>query len=225
MTTNDEIESRIEFDAYAARYSELLHDPLRSCFAPNDGAFHERKLAVLMRLLARAGVDPATQAWLDVGCGQGTFLDLAGPNFGRAVGCDPSKEMLLPAARFSRILQPSPTSLPFPDHSFDLVTVVCVYHHVEEDAQTPLAREIKRVLKPLIVKRCSIDANAHLLTSFTVKQLFAQTGFLILDTEYFLYLPQFIFRSFGAVERALRRFPYGGQYAVLMQAGYPTGTN
>lgn len=237
MDSNKQSVPQMDFDAYAAHYSELLRDPIRDCFIQNSSHFHERKLAVLLRLLARAHVDPATQSWLDVGCGQGQFLDLAGPHFKEAVGCDPSREMLQSEAQHYRVHQATPTALPFADASFDLVTVVCVLHHVITDAQTPLAREIKRVLKPrglccviehnprnpatrVIVKRCPVDAKAQLLNSFAVKQLFAQIGFLVLDTEYFLYLPQFLLRPIGAIERALRCVPYGGQYAVLMQADY-----
>ena len=36
--------------------------------------------------------------------------------------------------------------IPFPDKSFDLVFVACVFHHIPADLHVPLLREIDRVL-------------------------------------------------------------------------------
>src|SRR5215469_2693272 len=124
-----------EFDHYASAYDRLLADPLRSRFACDPLHFHRRKWLVLERLLKRVGVDPRSQRWLDVGCGRGELLSLAGGNFAQATGCDPSDGMLSSCAGVNVFQQPSPCELPFEDNSLELVTAVCVFHHVHGEAR------------------------------------------------------------------------------------------
>lgn len=224
-----------EFDQYASSYSELLHDPIRNRFARDPLHFHRRKWHVLERLLRSVGVTPGTQSWLDVGCGRGELLELAGANFATASGCDPSAGMLSSNASFKTFEQPSLSELPFEDHSVDLVTAVCVLHHVHGLDRTLLADEIRRVLKPrglccifehnpwnpvtrTVVRRCPVDADAELLTAHQTRRLLEKSGFLSLRTEFFLYLPERVFDRFGAVERMFSKLPFGGQYAFLAQS-------
>jgi hypothetical protein len=78
--------------------------------------------------------------------------------------------------------------LPFDDVTVDLVTAVCVYHHVHGPARALLLREIKRVLTPrglccilehnlrnpvtrAIVRRCPVDVDAELLPASEVSSL------------------------------------------------------
>jgi ubiquinone/menaquinone biosynthesis C-methylase UbiE len=189
----------------------------------------------MKRLLKRAGVTVSTQKWLDVGCGRGELLEIAGSHFAQAIGCDPSAGMLSVDSSFRMHEQPSLVELPFEDNSVDFVTAVCVYHHVHGAARTLLTREIKRVLTPGglcciiehnprnpvtrgIVKRCPIDADAELLIGRTASKLLQEAGFQALSTDYFLYLPERMFHRLGFLEGMLRRFPFGGQYAVLARA-------
>ena len=90
-----------EFDQYAPAYTDLLDDPVRKQFAQDPLHFHRRKWLLLQDMLGSAGVDVSAQRWLDVGCGQGDLLQMAGPYFSWATGCDPSAMM---------ISQSSPTS-------------------------------------------------------------------------------------------------------------------
>ncbi|MBS1798695.1 MAG: methyltransferase domain-containing protein [Acidobacteria bacterium] len=89
-----------EFDRYASDYDELLTDPARDYFAKDPLHFHKRKWDLMQRLLKRAGVDAASLRWLDVGCGRGELLGLAGGHFAEAMGCDPSPAMLSACANF-----------------------------------------------------------------------------------------------------------------------------
>jgi SAM-dependent methyltransferase len=233
MQTSEEV--RPEFDQYAPSYPELLDDPLRNRFAQDPLHFHSRKWLLMKRLLKRAGVTVSTQKWLDVGCGRGELLEIAGSHFAQAIGCDPSAGMLSVDSSFRMHKQPSLVELPFEDNSVDFVTAVCVYHHVHEAARTLLTREMKRVLTPGglcciiehnpwnpvargIVKRCPIDADAELLIGRTTSKLLQEAGFQALSTDYFLYLPERMFHRLGFLEGVLRRFPFGGQYAVLARA-------
>jgi len=221
-----------EFDRYAPSYAQLLEDPIRNRFAQDALHFHRRKWALIQRILKRAGVDSAEQRWLDVGCGQGELLEMAGRNFGQALGCDPSAEMIAPSSAFRVKHQPSPVELPFGDASVDFVTAVCVFHHVHGEARTLLTKEIMRVLTPgglccilehnpwnpvtrAIVRRCPVDIEAELLPARETTKLLLRAGFQAPTTEYFLFLPEKVFSRVGRAEEMLRRIPLGGQYASL----------
>jgi ubiquinone/menaquinone biosynthesis C-methylase UbiE len=224
-----------EFDQYAHSYAQLLDDPLRNRFVRDPLQFHRRKVHLIELLLKRFGVNPATQKWLDVGCGQGQLLELAGSRFKQAAGCDPSAVMLSSNPSFTVSHQPSPTELPFADASFDFVTAVCVFHHVHGQDRTLLTNEIRRVLAPgglccviehnprnpvtrTIVRRCPVDVGAELLPAQSTIDLLCDSGLQPLATEYFLFIPESVFPVLGAAERWLRKIPFGGQYASLAQS-------
>jgi SAM-dependent methyltransferase len=232
MLTRENVLALPEFDQYAQSYADYLDDPLRGRFASDPLHFHRRKWLLIQRLLKRAGMDPARSKWLDVGCGQGSLLEVAGKHFSHASGCDPSANMLSSCASFSVRAQASPVALPYEDGSMDFVTSVCVYHHVHGRDRTLLTSEIRRVLAPgglycivehnpwnpvtrTIVGRCAVDVDAELLAAPNAGRLLKAGGFELLRTSYFLYLPEKLFGRFGAVESALEHLPLGGQYALL----------
>jgi Methylase involved in ubiquinone/menaquinone biosynthesis len=231
-----------EFDQYARSYDGLLEDPIRDSFAQDPLHFHRRKWIVLERLLKRAGVDPKTQRWLDVGCGRGELLDMASGSFARAIGCDPSHGMLVSGARADVFQQPSQVELPFEDNSADLVTAVCVYHHVHGEARSLLTSEIRRVLAPgglcciiehnpwnpvtrAIVKRCPVDVDAELLTAPSGSALLKSAGFERVCADYFLFLPERLFHRMGSVEGMFSSVPLGGQYALLARSTKSAATS
>jgi SAM-dependent methyltransferase len=119
--------------------------------------------------------------------------------------------------------------LPFDSAKFDLVTAVCVYHHVPVKNRLPLTTEILRVVKPggvfaviehnpwnpitrLIVSRTPVDANAQLLTLREVRRLAAAAGARVEQTRYFLYLPEKVHQRMGFLENCVGWLPFGGQY-------------
>jgi SAM-dependent methyltransferase len=224
-----------EFDRYAHAYTELLEDPLRNRFARDPLHFHRRKWLLIQTLLNRFGRTPQSMKWLDVGCGQGQLLSIAGGSFKQATGCDPSADMLSSNPSFTVQQQPSPVELPFSDGSFDFVTAVCVYHHVHGQDRNLLTAEIRRVLAPdglcciiehnprnpvtrAIVRRCPVDVDAELLSAPATRTLLQASGFQPLATDYFLYFPERLFNGIGATERLLRKIPLGGQYASLSRS-------
>jgi SAM-dependent methyltransferase len=220
-----------EFDSYAGSYSELLRDPMRDRFGDAIW-FHRRKWDLVRSFLAAGRLDPARMEWLDVGCGEGTFIELAGRNFKRAAGCDPSPRMISGSSLYEVRVQNSPADLPYPDESFDFVSAVCVYHHVELEDRPKLTRSIRRVLRPggvaciiehnpinpvtrMIVRRCPVDRNARLLGASQTRELMRTAGLKVMDQRYFLYLPKPLFRYFGQAEQFLKAVPLGGQYALF----------
>jgi SAM-dependent methyltransferase len=228
-----------EFDSFADSYDTLLEDPMRGAFAKDPLHFHRRKWLLMQHLLRNAGVEPNSLRWLDAGCGRGELLNLAGRHFKQATGCDPSAGMLSSCSSFTVHRQTSPLELPFPDDSMDLVTAVCVYHHVPEESRVLLAAEMKRVLAPgglcciiehnpwnpvtqAIVRRCPVDVDARLLTAATARAILKAAGFEPLTTSQFLYLPESLFDRLAPLERTLTKIPLGGQYAVLARRSIVT---
>jgi len=219
-----------EFDEYASDYQKLLSEPIRNRFASDPNFFNRRKWLLIQDFFSRQKVSPDRLAWLDVGCGQGDLLQFGKGSFARLAGCDPSQQMLSTAAGLEVRPQLDPEKLPFEDASFDFVTAVCVFHHVEPPSRPFLLKEILRVLRPSgfaaiiehnaynplvrgIVSRIAVDANAILLTPREMRDLYSEAGLQPCGTDYFLYLPEPIFRIFGAAEGLGRRIPAGGQYA------------
>ena len=221
-----------EFDRYAPKYAALLRDPVRDRFASGSDFFHRRKWMLIRNFLGERDKPSNTLNWLDIGCGQGELLRLAGTEFATAVGCDPSEKMLEACSSAKIVQQPSPTELPFPDESFDFVTAVCVYHHVRLEQRAELTASIYRVLKTggvfcliehnpwnpvtqVVVRRCPLDVDAALLTAFKASRLMRSADLKIIDTTYFLYFPESVFNRIGWLEKYLGRLPAGGQFATF----------
>jgi SAM-dependent methyltransferase len=221
-----------EFDRYAGSYPDLLRDPIRGRFAAGERFYHQRKWDVLSDWAASLGFDLAEAEWLDAGCGQGELLRIGRSFVRRAIGCDPSAGMLAGAAGVEVIRQEAPDRLPLDDSCVDLVTAVCVYHHVEPELRGVLTREVFRVLRPgglfaivehnplnpvtrAIVRRLPVDAGARLLGARTALGLMRRSGFRPVGRRYFLVVPERFFGRLGRCENALMGLPLGGQYAAV----------
>jgi SAM-dependent methyltransferase len=222
-----------EFDRYAAEYDELLRDPIRDGFSGGARFFHERKWDLIRSFFARRKRDTSGLSWLDVGSGRGELLEMGAPHFSRAIGCEPAREMAA-AARVETVHQTDITRLPFGDGEFDFVTAVCVFHHVAPENRAALVSEMARVLRPggvvcmmehnpwnpvtrLIVSRTPVDADAILLSRRETAGLLRQARLNLMETRYFLYLPQKLYRWAGGIEDALAKAPAGGQYSVFAE--------
>ena len=221
-----------EFDRYAAEgYSKILSDPIRGRFAREEFYFR-RKLILLREFLQQRGIRPEQADWLDVGCGEGALLKMGQPYFRSSAGCDVSEGMLGQCEGLNVKRQDSPRRVPFRDESFDIVTTVCVLHHVELADRPALTDDLVRVLKPggilcviehnplnpvtqLIVWRAAVDTHAHLLTAGTMRRVARTAQLEILATRYFLFFPERLYSALAATEAKLSSLPLGGQYAVF----------
>ena len=223
-----------EFDEYARIYHDLIREPIRDRFARNPRFFDERKWILLRDFFETRRRSTRSMSWLDVGAGQGNLLRLGQSSFERVVGCDTSQEMLEGGRGLDVRLQSHADRLPFDDHEFDLVTAVCVFHHVDLDYRLGLVQEMKRVLRPHgvicliehnaqnvvvrgMVKRIPLDVNAVLLKHSECHALFRKAGLRSLHTEFFLYLPELLYRYLAPLEALGKRLPFGGQYAAFAE--------
>jgi len=223
-----------EFDGYAHTYQEMVREPIRDRFARNPQFFDERKWILLRDFFKARQRSTGSMSWLDVGAGQGNLLRMGRSSFGRVAGCDTSPAMLEGARDLEVRLQSPPERLPFGDQEFDLATAVCVFHHVEPVDRPALVQEMKRVLRPggiicLIehnaqnfvvrgmVKRIPLDVNAVLLKHRECHALFRGAGLRSLHTEFFLYLPELLYRHLAPLEALGKRVPFGGQYAAFAE--------
>jgi SAM-dependent methyltransferase len=230
-------EKRTEFDHLSESYDELLADPIRDRFtgAASD-FFHSRKRDLIRAYFNNRNVDTHQLNYLDVGCGKGELIKFLQADFAAVSGCDPSAGMMeaghLAAAGINVHVQEDPARLPFESTRFDFVTAVCVYHHIPPAERAAMVAEISRVTKPggifaiiehnpynpatrLIVSRTPVDADAILLPPGETRGLLERGGFKIDHTEYFLYLPEKLYRRAAWIETVFKTVPLGGQYAVF----------
>jgi ubiquinone/menaquinone biosynthesis C-methylase UbiE len=96
-----------------------------------------------------AALSPTPASVLDVGCGTGSLLCLAGRRFpdARLAGVDAAAEMIKQAHADGAEFRHAPAErLPFADAGFDLVTSTMSFHHWKDQRQG--IAEIARVLAP-----------------------------------------------------------------------------
>ncbi|MBZ5634290.1 MAG: methyltransferase domain-containing protein [Acidobacteriia bacterium] len=224
------------FDELSSSYEELLRDPIRDRFTGQESIFfHRRKADLIRRFFRRRGLATAGLRYLDVGCGKGELLQLLQSDFRQSAGCDVSAGMMQEVSQIAGIetrVQKDSLQIPFGDAEFDLITAVCVFHHVPPSDRRTLTSEIKRVLRPggffcliehnpfnpvtrLIVSRTPVDADAILLRAAEARGLTAEAELAPLEQDYFLYFPQALYRYLGPMETLLSKVPLGGQYALF----------
>lgn len=110
--------------------------------------WHIGRRAVIRGLLRGFVALPKDALILDLGCGTGRNVALLGA-FGRALGADPSPDALRIAHGLGlagRLVGAHAERLPFRDGAFDLVTVLDLLEHLEDDLAGLV--EMRRVLKP-----------------------------------------------------------------------------
>ncbi len=108
------------------------------------------------RVLASTPINTVDKV-LDIGCGTGTMSRLMKKRAPRAtvIGIDPDEQALEIARKKAQkanlditYIEGTAEHLPFPDHTFDLITSTLVFHHLPGHIKVAALREIRRVLKP-----------------------------------------------------------------------------
>jgi ubiquinone/menaquinone biosynthesis C-methylase UbiE len=93
---------------------------------------------------------------LDLGCGDGSHMELLSSTGGRVIGMDVSLDLLDLARAIAPVVTAAGERLPFADGSFDLVYLSHVLHHAWDPRA--VLREIRRVLVPggalMLIETC-----------------------------------------------------------------------
>ena len=231
-----------EFDAFSEGYHAGFDDPLKALVGDSVRDFLRPKAHLLFEVANKRFGKPMSSGirLLDFGCGSADFLvELI--EFGSSwdlEGCDVSSGMLSEARRRHGVkLQQAKIwnsdENEFPKEVYNIVTAVCVFHHIEPSAWE---KNVLRIFKCLVdggiillyehnplnpvtrwmVGRTEVDRNAHLLTPAMSRALLQGAGFKNISTSNFLFFPPRL-KFLRPVERILRRVPLGGQYLVVAQ--------
>ena len=143
---------------------------------------------------------------LDVGCGPGGNI-LFLKKFGNVTGIDSSKEALSFARTqgFLKTVESGGEKLPFPDRSFDIVSILDVLEHMENDIRA--LQEIFRVLKKNGILLLTVpaykwmwsehDEALHHKRRYKKTELLSKiraTGFSLKESSYFVF-PAIPFRA------------------------------
>ena len=220
------------FDSYRSSYRDVVQSSIDFSGLPHR--FLMRAKADLLRELIARRLGPEQPATLDVGCGVGSFHPLLSGMVGRLSGIDVSSASIAQARADNRGVDYRAfdgRSFPFDDSGFDLVTAICVLHHVAPAEWAHFVNEMRRVARPgglicviehnplnpltrLAVARCEFDRDAVLLGAGKARKLMAAGGLREIGARYFLLLP-WEAKPVRRVEGALGNLPLGAQYAAF----------
>jgi SAM-dependent methyltransferase len=124
--------------------------------------YHGRR-RIVIDLVARLPLPPQAHI-LDAGCGSGrNLVELA--RFGTAVGLEPSARgaEVARARGVGEVVEAGIDSMPFDDASFDLITLLDVLEHIEDDRGALLG--LRRVARPGGVLLITVPAYPQLWSS------------------------------------------------------------
>ncbi len=220
------------FDSYRGNYRDVVQSSIDFSGLPHS--FFMRAKADLLRELIARRLGPGKPAMLDVGCGVGSFHPLLRGMVGRLSGIDVSSASIAQARADNGDVDYRDfdgRTFPFDDSGFDLVTAICVLHHVPPAEWAHFMNEMRRVVRPgglicviehnplnpltrLAVARCEFDRDAVLLGAGKARKLMAASGLREVDARYFLLLP-WEANAARRVEGALGHVPFGAQYAAF----------
>jgi SAM-dependent methyltransferase len=223
------------FDSYRSNYRDVVQSSID--FAGLPHSFFMRAKADLLRQLIASRLGSEMPAMLDVGCGVGSFHPLLRGMVGRLSGIDVSSASIAQARAENRDVDYRAfdgRSFPFDDAGFDLVTAICVLHHVAPAQWAHFLNEMRRVVRPgglicliehnplnpltrLAVSRCEFDRDAVLLGASKTRKLMATAGLREIGARYFLLLP-WEAKLARRVEHDLSSVPLGAQYAAFGSA-------
>ncbi len=225
-----------EFDRLAENYRAGFDDPVKGWLGRSPQEFLRPKIERLLKL-GKASSGRAMRL-LDFGCGTGDFLAALSPETPdwELEGCDISDGMLAEAKR----RYPNPTfrlwnsaGVPWPAARYDIVTAVCVLHHVPPNDWRTTLDKLINALRPggllvvfehnpwnpitsWMIRRTEVDRNAMLLSASTLENLLTATECKIVAKEFLLFFPPRC-RWLLSAESHLRNVPFGGQYLIAVR--------
>jgi SAM-dependent methyltransferase len=213
-----------EFDEFANTFADVASQ--NTSFFDDDYNYFGRYRSNIVKKFA----GPRVESILDFGCGVGlgvSPLREVFPN-SRIVGCDPSLESLALARTREPDCEFVESSAISPLPQFDVITAVCVFHHIVPADRPSALRFCYERLKPggslfvfehnpfnpvtrHLVSRCPVDRDAILLKPSETATRLKQAGFDLTATEYCLFFPKAL-AFMRPIEKSLGWLPLGGQY-------------
>lgn len=223
-----------EFDRYAETYTDLHRASIRAS-GEEPAYFSRYKAQYMARVLGSTNGASALDV-LDFGCGVGNSIPHLREAFpqARLAGVDPSGESIDLAqqthAGTAVFRVNAQSAIPYPDHSFDLVQVACVFHHIHPPERVHWMQEIRRVLRPCgevfvfehnvlnpltlkAVRDCPFDEDAILLPRRELLGLARNAGFASFNARYIVFFPAPL-AFLRPLEPTLGFIPFGAQYVV-----------
>lgn len=222
-----------EFDRYSISYDEEIKKSLP--FWGKDHDFYTKaKTRRLLNIARSLATGSSKLKVLDVGCGTGITMSFMTDASLSMTGIDISDKMIEQA----RIEVPSCAfhvfdgkNIPAPDHSYDLVYSINVFHHVPPAIRPALLKDMARVTKPggivallehnplnpltmHVVRSCAFDVDAILLPMKESKSILADAGLVDIDARYMLFIPLWNWLS-DKIDHLCGRIPAGTQYVAL----------
>lgn len=225
--------NKAEFDQYANAYTDLVRTGIHA--SGEEPAYFAALKARYMaaRLGPRASSSPLEV--LDFGCGIGNSIPHLRDAFpaARLHGVDPSSESIRLASEAHTNAMFSintDTAIPCADHSFDLIQVACVFHHIPPLFRLQWMKEIHRVLKPgghvfvfehnvlnpvttWAVRNSPVDQDAILLPKHELLSLVRNAAFTHASSRYIVFFPAML-AFFRPMEPLMGWIPFGAQYVV-----------
>lgn len=216
-----------DFDDFVYEYNNILSNQVKF-FDSNGSYFAEYKIQEVSRILE---IKPGKI--LDYGCGIGRSFEFFKRFFPEAelYGMDSSGESL----NYSRKNYPYVYILDTEKilehkHSFDLVFVSNVFHHINHKDHSSEINLIYNLLKSngelivfeqnqynpvtkYLIKKCPFDKNANLIKKNIMTKIIEESGFCVKKASYSLFFPSKL-RFLRQVEKYLGKIPLGGQYYV-----------
>jgi 2-polyprenyl-3-methyl-5-hydroxy-6-metoxy-1,4-benzoquinol methylase len=222
-----------EFDSHSHDYHDKVNLALRLSGLDVD-FFTRVKAAYIQEIVTTRFADPAQVRLLDIGCGIGNMTSLLAGKVGHVSGVDVSEACVATAREKAPDVDFATydgTHLPHAVASFDVVTAICVLHHVPLSDRLPLARDIRRVMRPQgrvvifehnprnpltmrVVNRCVFDKDAILLHRTDTEALLRRAGFQDVSSSFILTVPAggvFLRR----IDRLFSRLSMGAQYYTI----------
>ena len=220
------------FDGYRSNYRDVVQSSIDFSGLRHD--FFMRAKADMLRDLIAQRLKAGKPKMLDVGCGVGSFHPLLRGMVGRISGIDVSSASIAQARADNCDVDYSHfdgMTFPFEDEGFDLVTAICVMHHVKPSEWTHFMSEMRRVVRPgglvcviehnplnpltrFAVSRCEFDRDAVLLGARRARELMSKAGISEIGTRHFVLFPSEA-KPARRIERALSGVPLGAQYVAF----------
>jgi|SRR5215469_8317128 len=227
----------VDFNQVKTSYREDIERSIAFTGADHQ-FFIAEKGKLILDLIAQHFPAEVRAKLLDVGCGHGFVHSCLVEGGIEVTGVEIADEVLALARAENPAVDYRPYDgnvLPFSDGSFDIVTAMCVLHHVPVPNWSGFVEELRRVLRPggLIVifehnplnpvttylfkyGFNGLDKGATMVRRRRLEGLLGAAGCSAVRSSYIFFTP-FGGHFFRSMDRMLEWLPLGAQYFTVAQ--------